>query len=84
MEQATGAVRAATPWNQIEAGMLTALRRPLLYFAERNVEGGVFDQGASSGYLQRLDPGAFDDLAREQIRERIRIWSAEVRAAFRS
>jgi hypothetical protein len=36
-------VKQATPWNQLEAGVLYALGLPLLVFREAGIEGGVFD-----------------------------------------
>ncbi|MCB1512330.1 MAG: hypothetical protein KDJ36_15625 [Hyphomicrobiaceae bacterium] len=76
-----GAVALPTPWNQVEAGILIALRRPLLVFAEDGIEGGVFDQGAFPGFLQRLRLAQSD---REAVRERVRHWSAQVRTVYRS
>jgi hypothetical protein len=84
VEREVGPIRIPTPWNQIEAGMLVALRRPLLVVAEAGVEGGVFDQGAVTGFLQRVTPSAFDDLDRERIREGVRLLSSQVRVHFRS
>jgi hypothetical protein len=83
-EKPVGKMTFPTPWNQIEAGILIALKRPLLVFVEEGVTGGVFDQGAFSGYLQRFRPDAFDTHDREQMRERIRLWSAAVRTSFRN
>lgn len=73
-----------TPWNQIEAGMLSALRKPLLVFVENGVSGGVFDKGAIRGFLQNFDAYNMSVHDWEQIRERIRLWTANVRTAFRS
>lgn len=74
----------ATPWNQIEAGILLALRKPILVFAQTGVSGGVFDQGAFPGFLQVFDPIQMSDSDWENMRERIRLWSGEVRHQFRS
>ena len=73
-----------TPWNQIEGGILAALRKPLIVFAEKGVSGGVFDQGAIRGYLQVFDPAAMSVHDWDQIRERIRHWTAIVRTTYRS
>jgi hypothetical protein len=43
-----GPIVMPSPWNQIEAGMLVALRRPILVFVEEGITGGIFDQGAHS------------------------------------
>ena len=82
-KQITSPVRFPTPWNQIEAGLLLALRKPLLVFCQDGVAGGIFDQGAFSGFLQRFKPGAMTSTDWEQMRERVRHWSAEVRGHFR-
>src|SRR5262245_4744667 len=34
-----------TPWNQLEAGILFSLGKPLLIFRETGISGGVFDHG---------------------------------------
>ncbi|MDX2156454.1 MAG: hypothetical protein SFW09_08080 [Hyphomicrobiaceae bacterium] len=73
-----------TPWNQIEAGMMIGLRKPLLVFAEQGVTGGIFDPGAFSGYIQKLTVDNFGPGEREGMRERVRQWSAQVRSLFRS
>lgn len=73
-----------TPWNQIEAGLLIGMRKPIIIFSQEGVSGGVFDQGAFSGYLQRFSPGRMDLGDWEQMRERIRLWASDVRKHFRS
>ncbi len=78
-----GPVLIPSPWNHLEAGMLVALRKPLLVFAEKGIAGGIFDKGAFSGFMQEFDPEKFTPREREIVRERVRLWSAEVRWAFR-
>jgi hypothetical protein len=83
-EQSVARTALPTPWNHIEAGILVALRRPLLVFVENSVEGGVFDQGAYSGFLHRFSPSKFGEDEQEGMREAIRSWSADVRAFYRA
>jgi hypothetical protein len=45
-----------TPWNQIEAGMLFALRKPIIVFKEPSIEGGIFDIGQSDLFINKIDP----------------------------
>lgn len=73
-----------TPWNQIEAGLMVGLRKPLLVFCETGVSGGIFDQGAFGGFIQKLPVDSFGAADREAMRERVRQWSAQVRSMFRS
>jgi len=44
----------ATPWNQIEAGVLFALGKPLLIFRGPRVRGGVFDSGVTDVFVQGM------------------------------
>ncbi len=56
-EQPDGSVRvtskairpysAATPWNQLETGILFGLGLPLFVLKEEGITGGIFDEGAS-------------------------------------
>lgn len=38
---------AATPWNQLETGILFGLGLPLFVLKEEGITGGIFDEGAS-------------------------------------
>lgn len=38
---------AATPWNQLETGILFGLGLPLFVLKEAGITGGIFDEGAS-------------------------------------
>ena len=38
---------AATPWNQLETGVLFGLGLPLFVLKEDGITGGIFDEGAS-------------------------------------
>lgn len=49
-------VSFATPWNQLEAGILCAAKLPMLIFREEGVSGGVFDIGTSEGFVHAM-PG---------------------------
>jgi len=50
-----------TAWNQIEGGILYAVKLPLLVFRERGVTEGIFETGSSELFIQDLpvpwDPG---------------------------
>jgi len=49
--------RLASPWNDLEAGILFALGIPLLVFCEDGVSGGVFDLGTGDLFIHSM-PGA--------------------------
>ena len=43
-----------TPWNQLESGILFGLKLPLLIFREANITGGVFDEGVTELFVQKM------------------------------
>jgi hypothetical protein len=69
----------ATPWNQIEAGVLGALRLPLLVLKEEGVEGGVFDLGSTDLFVHTLTPASLNREALVQVTLR---WHSRVLADF--
>jgi hypothetical protein len=44
----------ATEWNNLEAGILFALGKPLLVFREPGVSGGVFDPGVTDVFVHDM------------------------------
>jgi hypothetical protein len=57
-----GEIHITTPakfpsaWNSLEAGILYALRKPLLVFRESGITGGVFDPGVTDVFVHEM-PG---------------------------
>ena len=43
-----------SPWNNLEAGILYALKLPLLVFKEGDIAGGIFDLGTADAFIHRL------------------------------
>lgn len=43
-----------TPWNHLESGILFGLKLPLLIFREANITGGVFDEGVTDVFVQKM------------------------------
>jgi hypothetical protein len=75
----------ATPWNQLEAGILTAFRLPLLVLRESGVSGGVFDPGASDHYVTTIDSTRFLEHGENpELGEALRSWSTDVWAHYRN
>jgi len=62
-----------TPWNHIEAGILFALKIPLLIFREPGIKEGIFDKGVTDVYTHNMPKGilkvdetfALDDIFRK-------------------
>jgi hypothetical protein len=75
----------ASPWNQLEAGILTAMRLPLLVVREPGINGGVFDPGASDHYVNTIDSAQFaGGGADEALGEALRTWANDVWAYYRN
>ncbi len=76
-------VKFATPWNQLEAGILFSLRLPLMVFREEGITGGVFDNGVTDVFINRLPLGRINKHDEEQILFSIQIWVGRVRERYR-
>lgn len=68
-----------TPWNQLEAGVLFSLHRPLLVFRDTGVNGGVFDNGVTDLFVHEMPPRRLNSQQRKALREVFGKWAAEVR-----
>jgi hypothetical protein len=64
---ANGNVRFPSPWNQLEAGILFSLRKPLLVFREQGVEGGIFDLGSTDIFIHPMPDHSTDAAALKQV-----------------
>jgi len=70
-----------TEWNNLEAGILYALRKPLLVFREPGVQGGVFDLGVAEVFVHTM-PRPSGDLT--GLKEVFLKWRDRVGAAYYS
>ncbi len=72
-----------TPWNQLEAGILFALGKPLLIFRENRVQGGVFDPGGTDVFVHPM-PNHRSCLAagEEDLRGLFLRWQEKVRHVY--
>jgi hypothetical protein len=71
-----------TPWNQIEAGILFTLAKPLLVFRENGIEGGIFDNGVSDLFVQKMPDSPLRGKMRKAFREVLQKFAAEVHANY--
>jgi hypothetical protein len=81
-EKAAREVRFATPWNNLEAGILFGLGLPLLIFKENGVAGGVFDNGVTDIFVQNMPPAVKRREDNDELRELILRWQARVREHY--
>lgn len=75
--------RFATPWNNIESGMLFALRKPILVFRQKDISGGIFDHGVSDVFVHELPDAELTEAELSPIARVIKQWSSEVVSAYR-
>lgn len=59
---------AATPWNQLETGILFGLGLPLFVLKQEGITGGIFDEGASDVLVHPMPmPSARWDPSRPDV-----------------
>lgn len=76
-------VKFPSPWNNLEAGVLFSLRLPLMVFREDGISGGVFDNGVTDVFINRLPVGRISKREEEQVVFSIQTWVAHVRELYR-
>ena len=83
-ERVEAQIKMPTPWNNLEAGMLFALKLPLMVFREDGISGGVFDTGVTDVFIHRLPIGSELEPQKEPIKAAIQNWVARVRDHYRN
>jgi hypothetical protein len=73
-----------TPWNNLEAGILFGLKLPLMVFREDGVQGGIFDNGVSDVFVQRLPLGLPSADVAEALGIAVKNWAGKVREHYRA
>jgi hypothetical protein len=71
-----------TPWNHLEAGILTGLGLPLLVLKEPLISGGVFDYGVTDAYVHDMPSPTMSSDARAAFAGVIMKWQAKVREHY--
>ena len=75
-------VRLPTPWNQIEAGVLHALGKPIIVFREQGVAGGVFDEGVTDVFVHRMPTSPMSAENQDALAAVFLKWQARVRSIY--
>jgi hypothetical protein len=75
-------VRFPTPWNNLEAGILFSLKKPILIFREPGITGGVFDAGVTDVFVHDIPEGNQLRKKRAAIREVLLAWRGRVGAHY--
>jgi hypothetical protein len=71
-----------TPWNNLEAGILFGLRLPLLIFKEKDIEGGVFDNGVTDVFVHKMPLPGTAASKQKGLREVFLSWQTNVRGKY--
>jgi hypothetical protein len=71
---------APTDWNQLEAGLLYGLGRPLVVFREAGIAGGIFDLGAFEGRVHDIPRDDEQPEHHADLRDVLIAWADDVRA----
>ena len=71
-----------TPWNNLEAGILFALRLPLIIFWEPGISGGVFDSGVTDVFVHEMPSAKPTRPAAEELRELLLRWRGRVQEHY--
>ena len=69
-----------TPWNHLEAGILYALQIPMLVFKEKNISGGIFDNGVSDVFIHPMPTKK--NFNESQLHDIFLKWQSEVRKFY--
>jgi hypothetical protein len=78
----TELVKFPTPWNQLEAGILFGLQKPLLIFRESKISGGVFDPGVTDVFVHDVPFPPLDSPKKDALRLVFLKWSSKVRSHY--
>jgi len=81
-EQVSGSICFPSPWNQLEAGILFSLKIPLLVFKEAEINGGIFDSGASKVFIHNMPINSITNEIIKQYEIIIQKWQGEVRKHY--
>ena len=85
VESAADHASFPSPWNQLEAGVLVSMQRPLLVVREQGIAGGIFDPGAGEHYVNPIDLDRLDDPAAvDGLQQTIATWAGDVWQTYRS
>lgn len=84
-EERRALLATPSPWNQLEAGILVAMRLPLLVLCEPSISGGVFDPGAGEHYVNHMDVDRIDEPQQaKRLEASILSWANQVWSAYRA
>jgi hypothetical protein len=75
-------VSFATPWNQLEAGILFSAGLPMMIFREPDISGGVFDPGTSDAFIHTMPSATTTQEGLDDLDSVFQSWVARVRRHY--
>jgi len=75
-------VSFATPWNQLEAGILFSAGLPIMIFREPNIRGGIFDVGNTEVFVHQIPTSTMSKQALDDLDSVFQNWVGRVRAHY--
>jgi hypothetical protein len=72
-------VRMATPWNQLETGIIFSHGLPILVFKEEGISGGVFDIGTQDVYVNDMPSKPMNSFQQDRLETLFQNWAADVK-----
>jgi hypothetical protein len=71
-------------WNQLEAGVLFALGKPLLVLRDHGIEGGIFDNGVTDLFVQPMPKIDLRGKDRKAFQEVMQKFASDVHSHYYS
>lgn len=71
-----------SPWNQLEAGILSSAGLPMMIFREAGITGGIFDVGTSEAFVHPMPSGNMSAQALDDLDSVFQNWVARVRGHY--
>lgn len=81
-QRCEGPVSFPTMWNHLEAGILFGLKLPILIFKERQIDGGVFDRGATDVFVHDMPSPEMSENSLRALEGVFLKWQAKVREHY--
>ncbi len=75
-------VSFATPWNQLEAGILFSAGLPMLIFREPGISGGIFDIGTSEVFIHQMPKTSLTAQSLDDLNSVFQKWVGRVQAHY--
>ena len=70
--------KSPSPWNHLEAWILFGLKLPLLIFREEGISGGVFDNGVTDLFVNKMPDAELSERDKTALKQVFLKWFSKV------